>query len=134
MSSATIQATSRWKSISVWGVKTLLALAFLAAGSAKLYGVPMMVESFEHIGFGQWFRYLTGALEIIGAITILIPSVAAFGALLLSCIMVGAIITHAVIGGSAIPAVILLLLSATIALVHRGQIDDMFDAFSGDNA
>lgn len=134
MSSAEIQTTARWKPISVWIVKALLALAFLAAGCAKLYGVPMMVENFERIGFGQWFRYVTGALEIIGAITILIPSVSAFGALLLSCIMVGAIITHLVIGGSVIPAIALLLMSMTVAFAHRNQLGDALDWFNGDNA
>ena len=134
MSSAEIQTTARWKPISVWIVKALLGLAFLAAGCAKLYGVPMMVESFERIGFGQWFRYVTGALEIIGAITILIPSVSAFGALLLSCIMVGAIITHLVIGGSVIPAIALLLMSMTVAFAHRNQLGDALDWFNGDNA
>ena len=134
MSSAEIQTTSRWKPISGWILKGLLALAFLAAGGAKLYGAPMMVESFERIGFGQWFRYLTGALEIIGAITILVPSASAFGALLLSCIMIGAIITHAFIGGSAVPALGLLLMSAAVAVIHRDQIGDALDALSGDSA
>jgi uncharacterized membrane protein YphA (DoxX/SURF4 family) len=134
MSSAAIQTTPRWKSISVWTLKALLALAFLAAGGAKLSGAPMMVETFEHIGLGQWFRYLTGALEVAGAIALLIPSVAAFGALLLCCIMVGAVITHVVIGGSVVPAIALLLMSATIASIHRSQIDDLFDALTGGKA
>ena len=134
MSSAAIQTTPRWKSVSVWALKALLALAFLAAGGAKLSGAPMMVETFEHIGLGQWFRYVTGALEVAGAIALLIPSVAAFGALLLCCIMVGAIITHVVIGGSVVPAIVLLLMSGTIAFIHRSQIDDLFDALTGDKA
>ena len=33
-----------------WGVRILLALAFAAAGSAKLAGVPMMVATFEAVG------------------------------------------------------------------------------------
>lgn len=93
-----------------------------------------MVKSFEHIGFGQWFRYLTGALEIIGAVAMLVPSAPAFGALLLSCIMIGAIITHAFIGGTAIPAIALLLMSATVAFAHRNQLGDARNWFNGDNA
>ena len=76
-------APPRWKSAGLWVVRGLLALAFAGAGGAKLYGVPMMVQEFEHIGLGQWFRYLTGALEVLGACLILAPSLAAFGALLL---------------------------------------------------
>ena len=48
------------------------------------------LEEFQHIGLGQWFRYFTGALELLGAFLILAPSLAAFGALLLICIMIGA--------------------------------------------
>ena len=123
MSLAAASAPPRWKSAGLWIVRGLLALAFAGAGGAKLYGVPMLVESFQHIGLGQWFRYLTGALELLGAILILTPSLAAFGAVLLICIMIGATITHLfVVGGSAVPALVLLALSAIVAYAKRDQI------------
>ncbi|UGY19450.1 DoxX family protein [Bradyrhizobium septentrionale] len=122
MSVAVASAPSRWKSVTLWVVRGLLALAFAAAGGAKLYGVPMLVEEFQHIGLGQWFRYLTGSLELFGALLILVPSLAAFGGLLLACIMVGATITHLfVIGGSPVPALVLLTLSAIVAYTKRSQ-------------
>ncbi|KZD23441.1 DoxX family protein [Tardiphaga robiniae] len=122
-SSVTSSAPRRWTSISLWAVRGLLALAFAAAGTAKLYGVPMLVEEFEHIGLGQWFRYLTGTLEILGAALIIIPSTVAFGAVLLCCIMIGAIFTHVfVIGGSPIPAIVLLTLSGIVAYAKRATI------------
>jgi putative oxidoreductase len=123
MSLATASTSPRWTSISLWVVRGLLALAFVGAGGAKLYGVPMMVQEFEHIGLGQWFRYLTGALEVLGALLILTPSLAAFGALLLIGIMIGATIAHLfVIGGTAVPALVLLALSAIVAYAKRGQL------------
>ncbi|MBR1229100.1 MULTISPECIES: DoxX family protein [unclassified Bradyrhizobium] len=123
MSLAAASAPPRWKSAGLWVVRGLLALAFAGAGAAKLYGVPMLVEEFQHIGLGQWFRYLTGALEVLGAILILAPSLAAFGAVLLICIMIGATVTHLfVIGGSAVPALVLLALSAIVAYAKRDQI------------
>ncbi len=113
----------RWKSIAVWALRIVVATAFLAAGIAKIYGAPMLVEQFENIGLGQWFRYLTGGLEVIGAIMVLSPGLAAFGGLLLSAIMAGAIFTHlAVIGGSPLPAIVLLVLSTVVAYVHREQL------------
>ncbi|HEX7925342.1 MAG TPA: DoxX family protein [Bradyrhizobium sp.] len=122
MSVAVAAAPSRWKSVTLWVVRGLLALAFAAAGAAKLYGVPMLVAEFEHIGLGQWFRYLTGSLELLGAVLILVPPVAAFGGLLLSCIMIGATITHLfLIGGSPVPALVLLTLSAIVAYAKRSQ-------------
>jgi uncharacterized membrane protein YphA (DoxX/SURF4 family) len=123
MSLAAASAPPRWKSAGLWIVRGLLALAFAGAGGAKLYGVPMLVESFQHIGLGQWFRYATGALELLGAFLILTPSLAAFGAVLLICIMIGATVTHLfVVGGSAVPALVLLALSAIVAYAKRDQI------------
>src|SRR4051794_31962104 len=31
------------------------------------------IESFEKVGLGQWFRYLTGLLEVAGGVGLLIP-------------------------------------------------------------
>lgn len=33
---------------------------------SKLAGAPAMVGLFDTIGIGQWFRYLTGSLEVSG--------------------------------------------------------------------
>lgn len=130
MSMTDVQRPPRWKSAALWTLKGLLAAAFLSAGGAKIYGVPMMVENFEHIGFGQWFRYLTGILEVIGAIVVLVPGVAAFGGVLLICIMGGAVATHLLlIGGSVVPAIILLILSAVVVYAHRDQIDSLFHRY-----
>ncbi|PDT72378.1 DoxX family protein [Bradyrhizobium sp. C9] len=122
MSVAVAAAPSRWNSATLWVVRGLLALAFATAGAAKLYGVPMLVAEFEHIGLGQWFRYFTGSLELLGAVLILVPPVVAFGGLLLSCVMIGATITHLfLIGGSPVPALVLLTLSAIVAYAKRSQ-------------
>ena len=129
MSDVAVAAPPRWKSAALWVVRGFVALAFIGAGGAKLYGVPMLVAEFEHIGLGQWFRYLTGSLELIGAVLILIPSLAAFGGVLLSCIMVGATFTHlVVIGGSPVPALVLLALSATVAYAKRSQLGSLLGA------
>ena len=123
MALAATSTPSRWPTVGLWVIRGLLALAFVGAGGAKLYGVPMMVQEFEHIGLGQWFRYLTGALEVLGAFLILTPSLAAFGALLLIGIMIGATIAHLfVIGGTAVPALVLLAPGAIVAYVNSGKL------------
>jgi uncharacterized membrane protein YphA (DoxX/SURF4 family) len=72
----------------------------------------MMVQMFGVIGLGQWLRYLTGAIEVVGAVLLLTPPLAVFGAVPLALTMIGAILTHLfVIGGS--PAIPVLLLGAT---------------------
>ncbi len=100
----------------VWTVRVLLALAFGAAGISKLVSAPDMVQVFEAIGMGQWFRYLTGAVEIAGALLLLVPATGLLGGLLLAATMAGGVATHLlVIGGSAVPALVLGLLSAFVA-------------------
>lgn len=100
----------------VWGIRIFLALAFGAAGGAKLAGVPPMVQIFDAVGFGQWFRYVTGAVEVAGALLLVVPATGFFGGLLLAVTMVFGILTHLVlIGGSALPASVLGLLAAFVA-------------------
>ncbi|WP_342361639.1 DoxX family protein [Terrarubrum flagellatum] len=115
--------TPRWRSYALWAVKALLAAAFLSAGGAKLLGASMMVETFDHIGVGQWFRYLTGLLEILGAAALLLPATSGVAALLLTCVMVGAVVTHVfLIGGSFAPALLLLALNLVVAWNERERI------------
>jgi|SRR6266516_456289 len=99
----------------IWTLQVGSAAMFLFAGTLKVAGVPMMVQMFGSIGLGQWFRYVTGGLEIISAILLLVPSLAFFGAIALAVTMVGAILTHLfIIGGS--PAVPIVLLATTAAI------------------
>ncbi len=115
-------ASSRTTKLVSWGLRILAAAAFLAAGGAKLAGVPMMVEIFDHIGIGQWFRVVTGLVEVVSAIALLVPATAAFGGLLLAVTMVFGVLTHLfVIGGSPVPAIVLLLITATVAWLHRAS-------------
>lgn len=120
---ATPVAPSRGLTILAWSLQIVLALVFLAAGGAKLAGIPMMVQVFDLVGVGQWFRIVTGLVEVAGAIVLLIPGLAAFAALLLGCTMVGAVLAHlTVLPTPAAPAVILLVLCALLAWLRRGQI------------
>ena len=84
----------RMTGIGLWVLKGLLALAFMAAALLKLSGNPKMVAEFGEIGFGQWFRYLTGAIEIAGAGLLLWPRTAFLGALILLGICAGALVAQ----------------------------------------
>src|ERR1700722_2247182 len=74
---------SKGLNITGWVLQGLAAAAFLAAGGSKLAAVPAMVEMFAKLGAGQWFRYVTGALEVIGAFALLVPRAAFYGAVVL---------------------------------------------------
>lgn len=111
---------SRGLNIACWALSGLAALAFLVAGGSKLASAPTMVEMFAKIGAGQWFRYLTGGLEVFGAVALFVPRAAFYGGVLLAIVMVGAIVTHlAVLGGSPIPAFVLLVIVGTVAWLRR---------------
>jgi putative oxidoreductase len=114
---------SRGGRISLWAAQIALAGMFLLAGSPKLLGDPAMVGLFDAIGIGQWFRYLTGLIEVGSAVALLVPSFAVFGALALVPTMVGAVATHLfIVGGSpALPA-ILLLGSAGVVWARRHEL------------
>ncbi len=99
----------------LWGTRFLLALAFGVAGAAKLAGAAQMVSTFEAIGWGQWFRYLTGGIEVLGAVLMLVPATGLVAGLLLGGTMAGATLSHLlVVPGSPIPAVVLGLLCAVV--------------------
>ena len=109
--------------IALWAVQIALAGMFLLAGSSKLLGAAPMVTMFDAIGIGQWFRYVTGLIEVSSAIALLVPSFAVFGALALAATMIGAIATHLfVIGGSPAMPAILLLGSAAVIWARRHQL------------
>lgn len=100
--------------------KVLLTLAFLAAGLSKLAGVEMMVATFDAIGVGQWFRYVTGLIEVGGAVLLWVPGLQLIGAALLVCTMIGAALAHAfLLGPSMVPALVLGALGAFVAYRHR---------------
>jgi uncharacterized membrane protein YphA (DoxX/SURF4 family) len=95
---------------------------FLFAGSLKLAGAAAMVQVFSVIGLGQWFRYATGAIEIVSAIFLLTPRLAVVGAAALAITMLGAVATHLfIVGGSPAPAVVLLLITSTIVWMRWPQ-------------
>jgi len=67
-----------------------------------------MVDLFAQIGLGQWFRVVTGVVEIAGAVALLIPGLASLGALWLGGTMIGAVATHVfVLHTSPVPAIVL---------------------------
>src|SRR5215475_10929462 len=78
----------------LWSVQALLAFVFVDASSAKLMGNPEMVALFTAVGFGQRFRYITGVLELTGAVLIMVPKTSRIGAALLAIIMLGALTAH----------------------------------------
>ena len=116
-------ATSKATNAVAWVLQVLAAAMFLMVGGSKLMGAQPMVDMFAAIGMGQWFRYVTGGIEVVSAFLLLVPSTAPIGAALLVCTMVGAIITHlTVLHTSPAMPVVLLIVCGVIFWLRRGRI------------
>lgn|SRR5882672_7321989 len=109
--------------IGLWVLAVLGAASFLMAGFQKISSDPQMVQMFSLIGVGSWFRYLTGTLEILGAIALVIPRLRVLGALGLVGLMIGAIITNALLHAPQLPALVELLIVASVAWGRRGELN-----------
>ena len=84
--------------IAVMVLKGMLAFIFIAAGSGKLLGLKMHRENFERWRLPQWFRVVTGVVELVAAALLIIGfwqnDYAAAGALLLGITGIGGVLTH----------------------------------------
>lgn len=73
-----------------WMIRGSIALAYLAFGVDKFSA--SWTKFFDQVGFGQWFRYCTGVVEILGALLVLVPWTVEAGLALLACTMAGAVL------------------------------------------
>jgi putative oxidoreductase len=107
----------------IWFFRLIVAAFFLYVGARKLLGATMWVTIFEQIGAGQWFRYLTGLLQISGAILLMFPRTFLVGVSALASTIIGAIITWIFVlhepRSAILPAIVLTILAA-IAAAARG--------------
>lgn len=82
------------KSVIAWVVQILLAVFYVLAASGKLISRPQWIELFRNWGFPDKFYLVVGALELLGAIGLLIPRLVGYAALGLMVLMIGAGATH----------------------------------------
>jgi hypothetical protein len=82
----------------------------------------MLVDIFEQIGLGQWFRYVTALVELTGVVALLVPGFALAGALWLGITMFFASLTHLfILQNNPAAAVMPLALCALVAWLRRDQ-------------
>jgi putative oxidoreductase len=116
----------------LWALQVVLALMFAMSGFAKVGGSPAMVEMFAAIGIGQWFRYVVGALELAGAVGVLIPRLSGLAALGLIGLMAGATLTNVlVLGTRPLLPMALMLVSVLVAWGRWPQTRTLLARFKG---
>jgi uncharacterized membrane protein YphA (DoxX/SURF4 family) len=81
----TVRKPNKGVGIASWVLRIILGLLVLEIGITKLTGTAHTVDWFAAIGWGQWFRYVTGFLDVAGAALLFVPRWASYGATVIAC-------------------------------------------------
>jgi uncharacterized membrane protein YphA (DoxX/SURF4 family) len=108
--------TPRW----LLAVTALVALTFAVTGSSKLADVAPSPENFARWGYSMTFMHVIGAVEIAGAVGLLLPRLSPFAALGLIATMIGAARTG-IVYGEPFHIVVPVVLIALLALIVYGR-------------
>lgn len=117
--------------LAVWLLQLALAVYLVVFSAVPMFtGDAYISETFDRIGWGDWFRYVTAVVETAGVIGLLVPALCGLAALGLAGVMLGAIVTEFAVrspGGAVLPVILLVLfafvawyrLPQTLALADR---------------
>ena len=120
------------KFVGMWLPVILLVLIFAPQGWAKFNDASGWAKAFRHWGYPDWFRMLVGVVELSGVALLLLGRTAALGALLLICVMLGALATHVAFDGGRhmTSEVVPLTLSIIVLIIRRRQLTGIVRAHS----
>ena len=121
------------KIVGTWIPAILLMLVFIPQGLAKFSDTSGWTAAFRQWGYPDWFRMLIGALELSAALLLFLGRTAAFGAIIIIVVMLGAWATHLILeGGRHMTSEVVPLVLATIVLiVRRRQVTNAFARLRG---
>ena len=112
--------------IVTWIVSVVPALGIGLAGASKLAGANPWRALFLGWGYPAWCSTVVGIAEVAGAIGLLVPRLAAYAALALMGVMMGALVTLVThpggpMGWGATPLLYLVLLAIVAATRWRAR-------------
>ena len=122
-----------------WVLRIFVAVMLLQTLFFKFTGAEESVYIFSNLGIEAWGRYVSGILELISAVLILLPSTVLLGALFVVLIMSGAIISHLAFLGVEVMgdggllfgmAVFVLLISLRIIWLRKDEFKSFLSNFS----
>ena len=120
---STATAGRRPTNVALWVLQALLSAVYAAAAVPKLTVQPEAVAGFAHLGLGTTGMYVIGALEVAGAVALLIPRLCGLAALAFVGLMVGAVtltVLHLDAADAILPATLLVLV-AIVAWARRDR-------------
>jgi putative oxidoreductase len=100
-----------------WTLRLAVAAILFSQGIDKFGTRALWIRVFTTIGIGQWFRYATGAIEVVGAALLLFPRATLVAVPVLLCTMVGAFIAQVFITGLGPQTVLVAFLFTSILLI-----------------
>jgi len=109
-----------------WLLRIPLAILFLLVGASKFGARSRWISTFDQIGLGQWLRFLTGVLQICGAIAVLIPKTFVVGIITLAFTMLGAMAVWVFILKSPFNAVFPGALLVGLLVIGGEELIDLF--------
>jgi hypothetical protein len=82
-----------------WALRAVIFAVFVFFGGGKFKPDwnAAWIHLYDQIGFGQWFRYATGAVELLGAFLTLFPQTASAGLAVLGTTMLGAVLIDVIV-------------------------------------
>lgn len=112
------------KVIGMWIPALLLVAIFAPQGWAKFSDSHRWAAAFRGWGYPDWFRVTIGLVELAAVALLLLGRTAAFGALLIICVMLGGMATHLLFdhGRHMTSEVVPLVLGSIVLAVRRGQL------------
>jgi uncharacterized membrane protein YphA (DoxX/SURF4 family) len=117
--------------IGIWVLRLLAAIILLQTLYFKFSAAPESIYIFSKLGMEPWGRVSIGVLELIASTLILVPATTFFGSLLAIALMAGAIFFHLTALGISVQndggqlfiyALLVLVSSATLAMIYRGDL------------
>lgn len=102
-----------------WVILTIVSLMLGMGAVSKIVGTQEMVSNFEFMKLSD-YRVLVGIGELVGVGLLLFPRTSAFGAILISCFMSGAVMAHlSLMGGQGVFSPIMVGLLAWVGYSLR---------------
>ncbi|RKP58237.1 DoxX family protein [Cohnella endophytica] len=105
-------------------LQSFLIVSMTFGGVTKLTGSKNFVEMFDSLKLPQWFRVVTGFVQLTGAAGLVVgywyPAVAAWAGIWIGITMLVAFLSHLRVKhpvGQAIPALVITLIAAALVVV-----------------
>ncbi|MFB6778100.1 DoxX family protein [Streptomyces sp. NPDC056352] len=120
---ATTESTARSRGgVALTVARVVLALFFAFSAFAKLIAHETAIESFDRMGWSHGAMYLIGALEMAGAIALLVPLLSGVAAMAFAGLLAGASIVQLTLLDP-VNAIMPALLIGLVVLIAREQRD-----------